>query len=260
MAGTASASQIEQLKERFLAEVGIWPAEFDHLARLDPEFAEACLEFSAVPRRYGALDPKVRDFVHVALEVAVTHMHPERARAHIASAFSHGATVTELVDVCELVTLLGVHAMTMAAPILAEELAAAGQPVPPSHAGEREDLRKRYVADRGTFPPPLEPVLALHPEFIDAYRRLSAIPVRRGNLDPKTVELIIIALDASTTHLEAMGLRGHIHRALSLGASAAEILEVLELTCEQGIHGTELGVRLVAEEHARLTSAAEESS
>lgn len=194
----------------------IWPAAFEHLVRLDPEFVEACLEFSVVPRR---------------------------------------ATVPELVDVCELVTLLGVHAMTMAAPILAEELADAGQPVPDGLTAEQEDLREHYVADRGTFPPPLEPVLALHPEFVDAYRRLSVIPVRRGNLGQKTVELIVIALDASTTHLEAGGLRGHIRRALSLGVSAAEILEVLELTCEQGIHGTELGVRLVAEEHARLTSA-----
>jgi len=253
-------SRASEIKERFLAEVGIWPPAFEHLVRLDPGFAEACLELSAVPRRHGALDQKVRDFVHVALEIAVTHMHPERARAHIASAFSHGATVPELVDVCELVTLLGVHAMTMAAPILAEELAAAGQPVPAGLTAGQENLRERYVADRGAFPPPLESVLALHPEFIDAYRRLSVIPVRRGNLDPKTVELIIIALDASTTHLEAGGLRGHIRRALSLGVSAAEILEVLELTCEQGIHGTELGVRLVAEEHARLTSAVAEEN
>lgn len=179
------AKNSPNIKERFLTEVGIWPAAFEHLVRLDPEFVEACLEFSVIPRRHGALDPKVRDFVHVALEIAVTHMHPERARAHIASAFGHGATVSELVDVCELVTLLGVHAMTMAAPILAEELAAAGQPVPAGLTAEQADLRERYVADRGTFPPPLKPVL----------------------------------------------------------------------TCEQGIHGTELGMRLVAEEHARLTSA-----
>lgn len=78
MTSTVGASEI---KERFLAEVGSWPAAFDDLVRLDPDFVEACLEFSAVPRRQGALDPKVRDFVHVALEVSVTHMHPERARS-----------------------------------------------------------------------------------------------------------------------------------------------------------------------------------
>lgn len=251
MPGTGSASQ---MRERYAAAAGSWPPAFDLLAELDPEFVEASLEFSAVPRRGGQLEEKTRDFVLVALEVSVTHMHADRARAHIASAFRHGATVPELVDVCELVTLLGVHAMMTGAPILADELAAAGRPVPAELTGEHDDARRRFIAARGSFPPPLEPVLALHPEFVDAYGRLSALPVQRGNLDARTVELIVIALDASTTHLEAAGLRAHIRSAIALGATAAEILEVLELTCEQGIHGTELGVQLVADEHARFTS------
>lgn len=237
-------------KERFVTALGEWPPGFEHLVQLDPDFVDACREFLIAATGAGSLDPKVRSFIRFALEISVTHPHRDNARIHAASALRHGATLAELVDVCELVSLLGIHTMTMAVPILAQELAAAGQPVPSDLTPAQQEIRERYVADRGLFPPPLEPLLALHPEFVNAYRRLSSIPVRRGHLDPKVIELIVIALDASTTHLNASGTAVHIRKALALGASAAEILEVLELTSEQGVHGTQLGAEIVAELNA----------
>jgi alkylhydroperoxidase/carboxymuconolactone decarboxylase family protein YurZ len=104
------------------------------------------------------------------------------------------------------------------------------------------------VAARGALPSPLEPALKLDPSYVDAYREISSIPVRRGNLSPKAIELIVIALDASTTHLYAPGARAHIRNALALGATPAEILETLELTSALAVHGTLLGMDVILQE------------
>ena len=47
-------------------------------------------------------------------------------------------------------------------------------------------------------------------------------------LDPKTYELIAIAVDASCTHMYAPGVRTHIRKALELGVTFEEIAAVLK--------------------------------
>ncbi|MEU4236913.1 carboxymuconolactone decarboxylase family protein [Actinoplanes sp. NPDC026619] len=212
---------------------------------LDPEFAAAYRELAAVSARGGALEPKVRAFIGLAVAVSCTHRHGESARARVADAYAHGATTTELIGVCELAMLLGVHTMTLAGPILAEEMAAAGHPLPDELTPAQQEIRQRYVADRGALPPPLEPVLRLDPDYIDAYRRMSALPARRADLPPVVVELIVIALDAATTHLYAPGTRAHIRNALALGASPAQILAALEIASTLAVSGTLLGFEAI---------------
>jgi alkylhydroperoxidase/carboxymuconolactone decarboxylase family protein YurZ len=87
----------------------------------------------------------------------------------------------------------------------------------------------------------------LDPEFHQAYRRLAAVPERHGHLEPKVRELVHIALDGAATHLYEPGLREHIRRALELGATRDEILEVLQLTSTLGIHAANIGVPLLLE-------------
>jgi alkylhydroperoxidase/carboxymuconolactone decarboxylase family protein YurZ len=215
---------------------------------LDPQFAAAFRKLAAVPARNGALEPKARAFIGFAVAVSCTHLDRESAREQAAEAFAHGATVAELTDVCELAMLLGVHTMTLAGPMLAEEMLAAGVPLPDTLTTTQEATKQRYLAARGALPPPLEPVLKLDPSYVDAYREISSIPVRRGNLPPKVIELIVIALDASTTHLHAPGVRAHIRNALALGATPAEILETLELTSTLAVHGTLLGMEVIVQE------------
>jgi alkylhydroperoxidase/carboxymuconolactone decarboxylase family protein YurZ len=218
------------------------------LEALDPEFAAAYREFARVASHADALEPKIRAFLGFAISVSCTHMHRESARTHAREALRLGATVAELTDVCELAMLLGVHTMTLAGPMLAEEMLAAGVPLPDTLTTTQEATKQRYLAARGALPPPLEPVLKLDPSYVDAYREISSIPVRRGNLPPKVIELIVIALDASTTHLHAPGVRAHIRNALALGATPAEILETLELTSTLAVHGTLLGREVIVQE------------
>jgi alkylhydroperoxidase/carboxymuconolactone decarboxylase family protein YurZ len=54
-------------------------------------------------------------------------MHSVGTRVHIKNALKHGATKEEIMEVFELISVLGVHSVTMGVPILLEELKAAGQ-------------------------------------------------------------------------------------------------------------------------------------
>ncbi|GAA3551720.1 hypothetical protein GCM10022222_39130 [Amycolatopsis ultiminotia] len=114
----------------------------------------------------------------------------------------------------------------------------------------QNELREAFVKERGYWNTFWEGLLGLDPEFFEAYLNFSAVPWRKGVLEPKTKELIYTAIDASTTHLYEPGLRQHIRNALGYGATKEEIMEVLELTSVLGIHTCTLGVPVLMEELA----------
>lgn len=91
---------------------------------------------------------------------------------------------------------------------------------------------------------------ALDAEWIEKFLDMGTLPVRKGVLDPKTYELIAIAVDASCTHLYAPGTRRHIAKALDLGATPEEIMAVLQCVAVLGIHSVALGAPILAEEMA----------
>lgn len=88
------------------------------------------------------------------------------------------------------------------------------------------------------------------PAFMEAYVQLRNVPFRNGPLPRKYKELILIAINAATTHLYAPGVRRHIRNALQQGASRAEILEAIQLTTLLGIHACNLAVPILEEELA----------
>lgn len=71
-----------------------------------------------------------------------------------------------------------------------------------------------------------------------------------GGLDPKLVAFLQLKLDVSATHMYAPGVRRHIKTALELGATRAELLEVIKLSAVIGIHACATGVPILAEELA----------
>lgn len=115
---------------------------------------------------------------------------------------------------------------------------------------QQRKLRENFVNERGYWNPFWEGLLSLDPDFFEAYLNFSAVPWRKGVLEPKVRELIYTAIDASTTHLYEPGLRQHIRNALGYGATKEEIMEVLELTSVLGIHTCTLGVPVLMEELA----------
>jgi alkylhydroperoxidase/carboxymuconolactone decarboxylase family protein YurZ len=85
-------------------------------------------------------------------------------------------------------------------------------------------------------------------EWMEKFVDMGTLPMRKGVLDPKTYELIAIAVDASCTHMYAPGTRRHIAKALDLGATPQEILAVLQCVAVLGIHSVALGAPLLADE------------
>ena len=87
-----------------------------------------------------------------------------------------------------------------------------------------------------------------NPDFLEAYLQLRSVPFKQGPLEPKFKELILIAINAATTHLYGPGVRRHIRNALAHGATRDEIMETIQLTTVLGIHSSNLALPILAEE------------
>lgn len=85
------------------------------------------------------------------------------------------------------------------------------------------------------------------PEFVEAYMAFRRANKKEGGLSPMTRELILIAVNAATTHLYAPGVKRHMQNALKLGATRDQILEAIELTTLVGIHSCNLAVPILKE-------------
>lgn len=101
-----------------------------------------------------------------------------------------------------------------------------------------------------------EQLADLDPDFLEAYLTFRNVPHRTGPLPQKVKELIMIAINAATTHLYAPGVRRHMQNAIRAGATREEILEAIQLTTVMGIHSCNLAIPILAEEFARHEGAA----
>jgi len=93
-----------------------------------------------------------------------------------------------------------------------------------------------------------EPMRQLDEEWTEKFFATVSAPLNSGLIDPKTFELLAIAVDASVTHMYGPGLRRHIRRALALGIEPEVITAVLQLTSTLGLHSMSLGAPILVEE------------
>jgi alkylhydroperoxidase/carboxymuconolactone decarboxylase family protein YurZ len=110
-----------------------------------------------------------------------------------------------------------------------------------------EALRSEFEAEHGYWSDSLADMARLDPVFFRAFLDLSTVPHRTAALDPKLRAFVNLAIDANATHLFVPGIRRNIARAVELGASDAEIMEVLELSATLGIHAANAGVPILLE-------------
>jgi alkylhydroperoxidase/carboxymuconolactone decarboxylase family protein YurZ len=248
-----------QLRERFVETTGYWSPAWQSLLDTDPGFFETFVELAAVPRRSDALDSKVKELICVAVNAAATHLFEPGIRAHVRRALEAGATKEELLEVLQLTSTLGIHASTVGVPLLLEATIESDSDSQPRRDVEAAPLDERraalkadFEAKRGYWHGFWDGLLALDPDFFQAYVEFSAYPWENGVLEPKVRELIYTAFDASATHMYVPGLRQHIENALGHGATPAEVMEVFELASTIGIHGYLVGLPILLEELERV--------
>lgn len=105
---------------------------------------------------------------------------------------------------------------------------------------------------KGEFNPLWEQMRAMDPQFMEAYLRFRDVPHRNGPLPPKFKELILVAINAATTHLYAPGVRRHMANAFKEGATKEEVLETIQLVTIMGIHSCNLAIPILVEEHEKF--------
>jgi alkylhydroperoxidase/carboxymuconolactone decarboxylase family protein YurZ len=116
----------QAVRAAFEAGRGMWPSMLEEVLRWDVDLLEAYLAYSTIPWKRGLLDAKVKEFIYIAIDASTTKLHVPGTTLHIANALKAGASYDEIVDVLETITRIGIHACTMAVPILLEELQRAG--------------------------------------------------------------------------------------------------------------------------------------
>jgi alkylhydroperoxidase/carboxymuconolactone decarboxylase family protein YurZ len=112
---------------------------------------------------------------------------------------------------------------------------------------EQQQIKDRYLAVFGTWGEPWETVLRVDPDFVAAYLGMQQVPFTKNHLSDKFRALCQVAVVSAATHLYVPGIRPAIRRALDLGATAHEIVEVFELISTVGIHTMNIGVPLLVE-------------
>lgn len=128
---------------------GDWNPLWDQVRALDPDFIEAYLAFRSVPHRKGPLPPHIKELILIAINVATTHLYAPGARRHMQNALRLGATAEEILETIQLTTVLGIHAVNLAVPMLFEELERAGQRPPTPNAAPAPSAPRRKSATRG---------------------------------------------------------------------------------------------------------------
>jgi alkylhydroperoxidase/carboxymuconolactone decarboxylase family protein YurZ len=113
----------ERMKAEFTENRGYWHEFWDGMLEVDPELFEAYVAFSSHPWKHGVLEPKVKEFVYIAFDAAATHLYVPGLKLHMRNALRLGATKEEILEVLEIASVIGIHAATVAAPILAEAIA-----------------------------------------------------------------------------------------------------------------------------------------
>ncbi|KAF2704654.1 Metallo-hydrolase/oxidoreductase, partial [Pleomassaria siparia CBS 279.74] len=251
----------QSLKERFDAQMGdaAWDESWARLLRHSPEMFAASLRLSAVPKKRGALSPKIQALVLLSVASASTHLHVPNIHRYTRQALLAGASKAEIVETLCLTCTLGIHACNIGVPILFEVLREAGQELPKGMEAMSEQqwkLKEEFEQKRGYWHAFWEDFLRLSPDFFGAYVEFSSVPWTnpggRGVLEPKVKELIYCAFDAAATHLYQPGLKLHMQNVLKYGGTADEIMEVLELATLLSISTMDVALPVLEEEMARV--------
>lgn len=240
----------QEVKEAFVEKRGTWSDAWQAILELNPEYLAGYLTLSMVPWENGTLEPKIKEFIYIAVDAAATHMFLPGVRQHVRAALRLGATPTEIFEVMELASTLGIHAMNVGVPILVEILDEQGLRETKPLTEYQERVKKEFTENRGYWNKTWDETLELDAEFLEAYTEFSSVSWIHGSLSPKVKEFIYVAFDIAATHLYERGTKLHMENALRYGATVDELLEVMEIASVIGVHGPLSAAPIILEELA----------
>jgi len=242
----------DEIKAEYVQTNGEWDAKLQAVLDLDAEFLASYSKLAGVAGKVGALPEKIQHLVRLAVAANSTHLYVPAIRGHIRRALDAGATTAEVMETLECCATLGIHSMNIGVPILVDVLEKAGKREGAAELTEyQERLKAEFTEKRGYWHSFWNEILELAPEFFDAYTEFSSVPWVSGTLEPKVKEFMYIAFDTAATHLYTSGLRLHIENAVGYGATAAELIEVMEIAATLGIHGVFEAAPILVEESAK---------
>ena len=196
---TDEAARKERIKQDFIDARGYWSKGWDPLLDMSPDYFAAYAKLSSVPWTAGTLDPKIKEFLYIAIDASTTHMFEPGLRIHIRNALRYGATQDEIMEVLQITSSIGVHTVTESVPLLLDAMKATGHALPsPDLDARRKALKDAFVANRGYWSPMWDSVLALDPDYFEAYLDFSSVPWKHGVLEPKVKEMIYIAVSVAS--------------------------------------------------------------
>jgi alkylhydroperoxidase/carboxymuconolactone decarboxylase family protein YurZ len=103
-----------------------WGVVFRQAERVGPTGAALLLRVGTNPWTSGVLPPKEVELIYLGLTCACTNLDEEATRRQIHAALDAGATRDEILLVLKCGVGLAVHSCSLGAPILLEEMKAAG--------------------------------------------------------------------------------------------------------------------------------------
>lgn len=106
-----------------LRAAGEWNPHWDPIHALDPAWTERFMAMGVSPMVSGVLDAKTIEFIAIAVDASCTHLYAPGIRRHIRKALALGATPQQITAVLQLTSVLGIHSMSVGAPLLLEALA-----------------------------------------------------------------------------------------------------------------------------------------
>lgn len=106
-----------------LKAAGQWNEAWNDFYELDPEWTEKFVAMGVTPMVSGVLDPLTIEFIAIAVDASCTHLYAPGVRRHIRKALELGATPAQVLAVLQCTSVLGIHTMSLGAPILKEEMA-----------------------------------------------------------------------------------------------------------------------------------------
>lgn len=238
-------SEQRKHKERFIERRGFWSNGMSEMLQLDPAFIGDYADYAAHPAE--VLDPKTKEFIHVAIDAVTTHLHDIGTKGHMGNAFEHGATVEELTDVLELTVVGGLYpSLQEGAKLLDEVVGTSDRPT--DDDATIEELKADFEATFGYWPAEWDDMVAEDPRHFRYLLTLLQHPWEDGALDAKTRELVSLAVTVTSTQVYSAGARVHLKGALHHGASRAEVMAAIQTASVVGIHTATESATLLIEE------------